>query len=52
VLLHVRLDAVVHLHGGVGELAGQRHHQADLDGLLRVSGECRGDRGGDRAGDQ
>jgi hypothetical protein len=47
VLLHVRLDAVVHLRGGVGELARQREQHADLDGLLRVQRERRGhERGG------
>ena len=35
VLLHVKLDGVVHLRGGVGELAGIRHDDADLDGVLR-----------------
>ena len=36
VLLHVELDGVVHLRGGVGELAGIRDDDADLDGVLRI----------------
>ena len=30
-LLDVELDGVVHLRGGIGELAGVRHDEADLD---------------------
>ena len=35
-LLHVQLDAIVHLRGRIGELAGVGHDQPDLDGLLRM----------------
>ena len=35
-LFHVKLDGVVHLRRRVGELAGIRHDQADLHGLLRA----------------
>ena len=38
VLLHVELDAVVHLRGRICELAGIGHEQADLDGVLRACG--------------
>src|SRR5262249_52651681 len=37
VLLHVKLDAVVHLCRRIGELTGIGHDQADLDDLLCVS---------------
>ncbi len=37
VLLHVKLDAIVHLRRRIGELARIGHDQADLDGLLSVS---------------
>ena len=36
VLLHVKLDAVVDLGAGIGELAGVRHHHPDLERLLRI----------------
>ena len=56
VLLHVGLDAVLHLDAGVGELARQRHDQADLDGVLgagrRGAGEQHGGDAADRGGDQ
>ena len=35
-LFHVELDGVVHLRGGVGELAGIRIDDPDLDGVLRI----------------
>jgi hypothetical protein len=38
VLLHVQLDAVVHLRGRIGELAGIGHEQTDLDGVLSACG--------------
>jgi hypothetical protein len=38
VLLHVELDAVVHLRGRIGELTGIGHEQTDLDGVLRTCG--------------
>ncbi len=34
VLLHVELDAVVDLRARIGELAGERHDDADPDGVL------------------
>ena len=37
-LLHIELDAVVHLRCGIGELARVRTDQADLDGLLGLCG--------------
>jgi hypothetical protein len=46
--LHVGLDAVVELGGGVGELARRAQHQADLDRLLRVGGA---EGGGERRDD-
>ena len=36
-LLHVQLDAIVHLCGRIGELTGVGHDQPDLDGLLRTA---------------
>ena len=36
VLLDVKLDGIVHLRRGVGELTRIGHDQSDLDGLLRV----------------
>jgi hypothetical protein len=41
VLLHVELDAVIHLRGRIGELTGIGHEQADLDGVLRACGDNR-----------
>ena len=38
VLLHVELDAVVHLRGRIGELAGIGDEQTDLDGVLSACG--------------
>ena len=46
VLLHVGLDAVLDLDAGVGELSGERQHEADLDGALRIRGGMRA--GGNR----
>src|SRR5262249_62166731 len=44
VLLHVELDAVVHLGGGIGELSGIGEDHANLDRLLGVRG-CDGENG-------
>jgi hypothetical protein len=46
VLLHVGLDAIVHLRGRVGELAREREQHADLDRLLRLCGERNDERCG------
>jgi hypothetical protein len=48
VLLHEQLDAIVHLRGGVGKLAGVGHDQADLDGVLRLRGAGKRERGDGR----
>jgi len=46
VLLHIELDGIVELIAGIGELAGIRQDQTDLDRVLRARGgggeECRG----------
>ena len=49
VLLHVELDAVVHLRAGIGELARIGHDQADLDGLLGARRHGGEERGGEAA---
>src|SRR5262249_20867277 len=45
-LLDVELDGIVHLRRGVGELARERHDQADLDGALSIGDR----RGGEQRG--
>ncbi len=43
VLLHIKLDGVVHLRRGVGELAGIAHDERDLD-RARGSGRVQAER--------
>jgi hypothetical protein len=49
VLLHVGLDAILHLDAGIGELARQRHDQADLEGVLGAGRRDAGQQNGDDA---
>ena len=48
-LLHVELDGGVHLGRRVGELAGVRHDEPDLDGRLRVDRDDGEQDGGEAA---